>query len=65
LYETVASVGGALSKIAVKAITLNTFHLTSEAAQQAIEQVQQETRLPCTDVVRFGAESLLDKILCT
>ena len=60
LYEMVASAGGIFGQVRVKAIALNTFHLDAEAAQQAIEQVQQETGLPCTDAVRFGAEPLLD-----
>ena len=33
LYEAVASVGGALGKVKVKAIALNTFHLNEQAAQ--------------------------------
>jgi len=61
LYEAVASVGGAFGQVQVKAIALNTLH--SEAPQQAIDQVQQQTGLPCTDVVRFGAESLLDAVM--
>jgi uncharacterized NAD-dependent epimerase/dehydratase family protein len=63
LYETVASAGGAFGQVNVKAIALNTFHLDAEAAQNAIERVKQETGLPCTDAVRFGADSLLDKVL--
>lgn len=59
LYETVASGGGAFGKVQVKAIVLNTFGLDAQAAKAEIEQVQQETGLPCADVVRFGAESIL------
>jgi uncharacterized NAD-dependent epimerase/dehydratase family protein len=62
LYETVASAGGAFGRVNVKAIALNTFHLDPEAAQTVIEQVTQETGLPCTDVVRFGADWLLDRV---
>jgi uncharacterized NAD-dependent epimerase/dehydratase family protein len=62
LYETVASAGGAFGRINVKAIALNTFHLDAASAQAAIEQVNQETGLPCTDVVRFGADLLLDRV---
>ncbi|MEL6438159.1 MAG: DUF1611 domain-containing protein [Cyanobacteria bacterium J06621_8] len=57
LYETVASVGGALVK--VKAIALNTSGLESEAAQAVIDSTAELTGLPCSDVVRFGGESLL------
>ncbi|MGF1479083.1 MAG: DUF1611 domain-containing protein [Cyanophyceae cyanobacterium] len=62
LYEAVASVGGADEAVRVKAIALNTFGLDGEAAHAAIEQVYQETGLPCTDVVRFGAEAIIEAI---
>lgn len=63
VYETVAYAGGAFAETKVVAIALNTGHLDEEQAQQAIEQTQLETGLPCTDVVRFGAESLVEAIL--
>lgn len=63
LYETVARAGGAFADVKVAAIALNTFHLNVSEAQQAIEQVQAETKLPCTDVVRFGADVILDTIM--
>ena len=58
LYEAVARAGGAFEDVKVSAIALNTFHLSSEEASEAIEKVKQETGLPCSDVVRFGGESL-------
>ena len=63
LYETVARAGGAFADVKVAAIALNTFHLNVSEAQTAIEQVQAETKLPCTDVVRFGADVILDTIM--
>lgn len=63
LYETVARAGGAFEPVKVVAIALNTGHLDTEAAQEAIKQVREETGLPCTDVVRFEADLLLDAIL--
>lgn len=63
VYETIASAGGAFGSVKVAAIALNTFHLSETEAQQAIEQSQLETGLPCTDAVRYGAEPLLDAIL--
>ncbi len=60
LYETVASAAGTFGEVRVKAIALNTFHLDLETAQQEIELVKQQTGLPCTDAVRFGAETMLD-----
>jgi uncharacterized NAD-dependent epimerase/dehydratase family protein len=62
LYETVATAGGAFAPVKVVAIALNTFHLSPPEAVMAIEQVQLETGLPCTDVIRFGAEPLLEAI---
>ncbi len=63
VYETVAAAGGSFASAKVVAIALNTHHLPEEEAQQAIEQTQLETGLPCTDVIRFGAEPLLKAIL--
>ncbi|MEO8892455.1 MAG: DUF1611 domain-containing protein [Coleofasciculaceae cyanobacterium] len=63
VYESVASAGGAFAEVRVKAIALNTGHLDIEAAEKAIAQVQQETGLPCTDAVRFGADLLLDAVM--
>lgn len=62
LYEMVARGAGAFASVKVVAIALNTFHLNIADAQQAIEQVKAETGLPCTDPVRFGADTLLDAV---
>jgi uncharacterized NAD-dependent epimerase/dehydratase family protein len=63
LYETVASAAGAFASVRVVAIALNTFHLDTPTAQQAIAQTQAETGLPCNDPVRFGAEELLNVLM--
>jgi uncharacterized NAD-dependent epimerase/dehydratase family protein len=63
LYETVATAGGAFAPVKVVGIALNTFHLNESDAEVAIERVQLETGLPCTDAIRFSAEPLLDAIL--
>lgn len=63
LYEMVAWASGTFAPIKIKAISLNTFALSLEDAIAAIKQVKAETGLPCTDVVRFGGEILLDAIL--
>lgn len=60
LYEQVASVGRTGPRPKVEAIALNTAGLNEQEAQQAINQVIEETNLPCTDVVRFGADSFLE-----
>ncbi len=59
----VATAGGAFAPVQVKAIALNTGHLEVEEAQKAIEQVRDETGLPCTDAVRFGADLLVDAVM--
>jgi uncharacterized NAD-dependent epimerase/dehydratase family protein len=63
LYETVAFAGGAFAPAKVAGIALNTAHLDEPAAWRAIALSQEETGLPCTDPVRFGAELLLEAIL--
>jgi len=63
LYETIAGGVGAFAPVRVVAIALNTAHLETDAARQAIEQTQAETGLPCTDPLRFGAEALLDAVM--
>ncbi|PSF39438.1 DUF1611 domain-containing protein [Aphanothece hegewaldii CCALA 016] len=63
LYEMVASAGGTFEPAKIKGISLNTFHLDHEDAKTAITKVQDETGLPCTDVVRFGGDVLLDAVL--
>ncbi|HEY9621007.1 MAG TPA: DUF1611 domain-containing protein [Crinalium sp.] len=63
VYETVTEAGGSFAPAKVAAIALNTFHLSEADAHQAIEQVQIETGLPCTDVIRFDADPLLDALL--
>lgn len=62
LYETVASAGGTFGLVKVKGISLNTLALDETSARQEIAKVQAETGLPCTDVVRFGGEKLLDAV---
>ncbi len=63
LYEAVVAAAGAFTPARVAAIALNTAHLDEHEARQAIDQVQQDTHLPCTDPVRLGAQPLLDAIV--
>lgn len=63
LYEMVASAAGAFAPVRVVAITLNTGHLDVASAQQVIQQVWDETGLPCTDAVRFGADLLVEAVM--
>ncbi|MCG9126655.1 DUF1611 domain-containing protein [Candidatus Poribacteria bacterium] len=43
-------------------IALNCYDLSEAEAEEAIYSVERETGLPATDVVRFGAEKLVDAI---
>ncbi len=63
LYEQVATAAGAFAPVPVVGVALNTFGWEEEAALAQIRQVEAETGRPCTDVVRFGADPLLDAIL--
>ncbi len=59
LYEGVARSGGAFAGGQVRGVALNTRELNEAEANRAIEQVELETGLPCTDAVRFGPARLL------
>ncbi|MCS7065605.1 MAG: NAD-dependent epimerase/dehydratase family protein, partial [Fimbriimonadales bacterium] len=63
LYEELASSGGSFYPSRVAAIALNTAHLSEQEARAAIEQASQETGLPCTDPIRFGADLLVEAVL--
>ena len=63
VYEAIASAAGTFTPAKVVGIALNTFGLNEEEARSAIADASNETNLPCTDVVRFGAEPLLNNIL--
>lgn len=63
LYESVAFSAGALPPARVAGISLITAHLGESEARDAIATVQSESGLPTSDVIRFGAEPLLDVIL--
>jgi len=47
----------------VAGIALVTFGLSDDEARAAIRQVEEETGLPATDTLRFGAGKLLDALL--
>jgi uncharacterized NAD-dependent epimerase/dehydratase family protein len=62
-YESLAYAGGSFAPAKVVGIALNTAHLDEAAANAAIAQVRSQTQLPCTDVVRFGGDQLLNAIV--
>lgn len=63
LYEIVASGAGAFAAVPVVGIALNTSNFDQATAKTAIAQVETETGLPCTDVIRFGGDKLLDAVI--
>ncbi|NEQ46263.1 MAG: DUF1611 domain-containing protein [Leptolyngbya sp. SIOISBB] len=63
LYEAIATAGGCFTQAKTVGIALNTYGFDEVTAQEAIAKVGQETGLPTTDVIRFGAEPLMEAIL--
>ncbi len=63
LNEAVAAAGGALTPAKVVAVSLNTSHLSQDAARAALDAVAEETGLPVTDPVRLGAGALAEAVL--
>jgi uncharacterized NAD-dependent epimerase/dehydratase family protein len=63
LYEAVAAAGGAFGAAKVGAIALNTAHMTPNEAAAAIKTTQDQTGLPCDDVIRNGGNVLLEALL--
>ena len=51
-----------IKPVKVIGLALNCFDLSEKEAHQAIVAAEAETGLPATDVVRFGAEKLVDAI---
>ena len=63
LYEAVCAAGGTQPPARVAGIALNCGHLSDSEAQQVVQQTQSETGLPTVDVVRQGADALLDAVM--
>ncbi len=63
LNEMTASANGALTRAKVVGIALNTRSLDEQSARTAIAAIEDETGLPVTDPVRFGAKLLADRLL--
>lgn len=61
-YEAVSRAAGTFPGAAVRAIALNTVDLSTDEARAFIAQVEKDTALPADDVVRFGADKLLDAL---
>jgi uncharacterized NAD-dependent epimerase/dehydratase family protein len=65
LYEMVANGAGAFAAVPVAGIALNTRNFDEATAKNAIAQIEAETGLPCTDVIRFGGDKLLDAVMAS
>jgi uncharacterized NAD-dependent epimerase/dehydratase family protein len=63
MYEMVARGAGAFANVPMVAVALNTSNLDEVTAKEEIIKVEDETGLPCTDVIRFGANKLLDAVM--
>jgi uncharacterized NAD-dependent epimerase/dehydratase family protein len=60
LYETMIA---PLRPAKVIGISLNSYDLSDAEARDAVARAEDETGLPATDTVRFGAEAMVDAIL--
>ncbi len=63
LYEALASTCGTFPAAKVVGVVLNTGHLDAGAARAAVDACADDLSLPATDVVRFGADNVLDGCL--
>jgi uncharacterized NAD-dependent epimerase/dehydratase family protein len=63
MYETVAHAGGTFAPTKVACIALNTHGLSDAEVRYEIAKTEAETGLPTDDVVRHGAEKLLESIM--
>ena len=63
LYESLASACGAFPRPTTVGIALKTNHLSDEEAKREIGNIEDETGLPVTDVVRYSAEKIGSKLL--
>ena len=63
LNEAVAKVCGSQNTAKTIGIALNTVGLDASEAAKKMEEIERSTKLPTTDVVRFGVEKLVNAIL--
>lgn len=62
LFETVACAGGALMRPTTVGVAVNTSMLSDTEAREYLQNVTNETGLPATDPVRYGADKLVQAI---
>jgi len=58
-YEAMAA---PIKPAKVIGLALNCFDLSEDEAREAVIKTEAETGLPATDVVRFGADKLVDAV---
>ena len=63
LNEQVASVIGTYPSAKVIGVALNTVQMENNKAIEMIKKVEENTRLPSTDVIRYGGDKIFDKLL--
>ena len=62
LYENIACCHGIFPEAKVIGVSLNTSNLDSVSAKKMIDFWESETKLPVSDVVRYGPKKLGDAI---
>jgi uncharacterized NAD-dependent epimerase/dehydratase family protein len=62
LYESLSSAGGTFIPAKIVGIALNTYGVNQAEARKVIKETHELTGLPCTDVVRFSADPILEAI---
>jgi len=62
LYEAVASCCGSFPAAKVTGIALNTADMSDDEALAAVARFEDETGLPTTDCLRYGAAKLIDSL---
>ncbi len=63
IHEQLATAAGALHPSRVCAIAVNTLGISEKQASDAIETIEAQTGLPCTDPIRYSPAPLLDSIM--
>ena len=63
LNEAVVSVCGSFAKAKTIGVAVNTYGLSEEDAAQVIRDIEKQTGLPATDVIRYGVEKLGNQLI--
>ena len=63
LNESLASVFGTYPKAKVIGVALNTTLMSEQKAKEVIKNVEKETGIPTTDVVRYGGGKIFSSLI--